>query len=91
MRPSGLARYGSNLPWRFVEVAPSPQPYQPTGHRRRALFSMQSYPSTDPHQQYDVMPDDQRFAMIRNRGSVEAGELIVVENFFEELKTKVGN
>ncbi len=53
---------------------------------------MQSYPSTDPHQQYDVMPDDQRFVMIRpqNIGS-EAVELIVVENWFEELKAKVGN
>jgi hypothetical protein len=29
--------------------------------------------------------------MTRNRNSVEAGELIVVENFFEELKAKVGN
>jgi len=29
--------------------------------------------------------------MIGNLGSDEAGELIVVENFFEELKAKVGN
>ena len=29
--------------------------------------------------------------MIRNRDAAEAGELIVVENFFEELKAKVGN
>jgi len=29
--------------------------------------------------------------MIRNIGEQEAGELIVVENFFEELKAKVGN
>jgi hypothetical protein len=28
--------------------------------------------------------------MIRNRGAEEVGELIVVENFFEELKAKVG-
>jgi hypothetical protein len=37
-----------------------------------------------------VSPDDQRFVMIRNRGAEEVGELIVVENFFEELKAKVG-
>ncbi len=43
------------------------------------------------HQQYDVTPDDQRFVMIRNLVADEAGELIVVENFFEELKAKVGN
>ncbi len=36
--------------------------------------------------------DDQRFVMIRNRGVSRAGgELIVVENFFEELKATVGN
>jgi len=29
--------------------------------------------------------------MIRNIGEQEVGELIVVENFFEELKAKVGN
>ncbi len=58
----------------------------------RALFSLvgirAGYRS---HPQYDVAPDDQRFVMIRNRGVEEAGELIVVENFFEELKAKVGN
>ncbi len=42
------------------------------------------------HQQYDVAPDGQRFVMIRNPRA-EEGELIVVENFFEELKAKVGN
>ena len=57
---------------------------------RRALFSTQGYRSTFVHQQYDVTPDDQRFVMIRNRVA-DAGELIVVENFFEELKAKVGN
>ena len=40
---------------------------------------------------YDVTLDDQRFVMIRNVGVEEAGELIVVANFFEELKAKVGN
>ena len=29
--------------------------------------------------------------MIRNPGDVEVGELIVVENFFDESKAKVGN
>ena len=29
--------------------------------------------------------------MIPNRGAEEARELILVENFFEELKAKVGN
>jgi hypothetical protein len=38
-----------------------------------------------------VTPDDQRFVMIRSLGAEEVDELIVVENFFEELKAKVGN
>ena len=58
---------------------------------RRVLFSVQGFRSATFHQQYDVTPDDQRFVMIRNLGGQEASELIVVENFFEELKAKVGN
>ena len=71
-----------------VEVLPGP--IFVTGERR-ALFSTQGFRSSRTHQQYDVMPDDQRFVMIRNLGGQEASELIVVENFFEELKAKVGN
>ena len=52
---------------------------------------MQGYRLSRLRQQYDVTPDDQRFVMIRLGGSGNAGELIVVENFFEELKAKVGN
>ncbi len=57
----------------------------------RVLFSVQGFRSNIFHQVYDVTPDDQRFVMIRNLGGQEASELIVVENFFEELKAKVGN
>ncbi len=58
---------------------------------RRVLFSAQGFRSNDVHQQYDVTLDGQRFVMIQNIGEQEATELIVVENFFEELKAKVGN
>ncbi len=58
---------------------------------QRVLFSVQGYRSAPVHQGYDVTPDDQRFVMIRNPAGEDAGELIVVENFFEELKAKVGN
>jgi Tol biopolymer transport system component len=40
---------------------------------------------------YDVTPDDQRFIMVRDVGRPEPVEVILVENFFEELKQKVGN
>ncbi len=55
---------------------------------RRVLFSMRPYRNVPGH--YDVTEDD-RFVMIRRRGAQTASELIVVENFFEELKAKVGN
>jgi serine/threonine-protein kinase len=60
--------------------------------RQRALFSTADYlVSTFVHQTYDVTPDDQRFVMVRDVESDYRGELIVVENFFEELKARVGN
>ncbi len=43
---------------------------------------------------YDVAPDDQRFLMARFAAGVESGDggrHILVQNFFEELKAKVGN
>jgi hypothetical protein len=58
---------------------------------RRALFSVQGFRSNAFHQRYDVTPDGQRFVMIRIVRGQEASELIVVENFFEELKARVGN
>ena len=61
---------------------------------QRALFSTNGYKVTPERRRgrrlYDVTADDERFVMIRLSGSGEAGELIVVENFFEELKAKVG-
>ena len=40
---------------------------------------------------YDVAPDDQRFIVMQGRTGGEASELIVVENWLEELKEKVRN
>ena len=61
---------------------------------RRVLFSIQGYGAPyNQHQLYDVTPDDQRFVMVR-RGGGEGNndtELIVVENFFEELRQRLGN
>ena len=56
----------------------------------RELFSTLGYYPFAVHPSYDVTADDQRFVMIREP-QAEAYELIVVENFFEELKAKVGN
>ncbi len=58
---------------------------------QRALFSTNVYRAAATQGNYGVTADAQRFVMIRLGGSGDAGELIVVENFFEELKAKVGN
>jgi hypothetical protein len=62
---------------------------------RRVLFTFPAgLPNYFPNARYDVSRDGQRFLTYRNAGAGEgadAGELIVVENFFEELKAKVGN
>jgi serine/threonine-protein kinase len=59
----------------------------------RELFSTRGYTTFAVHRTYDVTEDDQRFVMIRETMVEEGGatELIVVENFFEELKERVGN
>ncbi len=63
---------------------------------RRVLFPIRAgYVNSNNHRAYNVSPDDQRFLMVRFAGSGDEddapGALIVVENFFEELKAKVGN
>ena len=56
------------------------------------LFSMTDYLfGLGYHPQYDVSPDDQRFVMLRIDGEVGGSELILVQNFFEELRERVGN
>ena len=42
------------------------------------------------HRSYDVTAGDRRFVMIRRRETGEV-QLIVVENFFEELRRRMGN
>jgi serine/threonine-protein kinase len=49
----------------------------------RALFSMQGVTK------FDVAPDGQRFLLVRERGGSAPKRLFVVENFHEELKSRV--
>ena len=58
---------------------------------RRVLFPLTRF-SLDPgHQQYSVTPDDKRFLMIRATESDRSDHLVVVENFFEVLRTRMGH
>ncbi len=54
--------------------------------RQDVLFSMADYLTSDGSPMYDVSPDDQRFVMLRvGEMGTDNTELILVENFFEEL------
>ena len=55
---------------------------------RRALFPLTEY--REAPYAYDLSIDDSKFLMIRTRGGGEDPELIVVKNWFEELRNKVG-
>jgi serine/threonine-protein kinase len=57
----------------------------------RVLFSMRDYPSVQNHPNYDVGPNDQRFIMIQLEESDVESDVVMVLNWFEELKAKVGN
>ncbi len=59
--------------------------------QHRGLFSTSVFETFPVHRSYDVAADDQRFVMVRDLEDNDAGEIIVIENFFEELKAKVGN
>jgi serine/threonine-protein kinase len=56
--------------------------------RSRALFFAGAYFSFARVAQYAVAPDDRRFLMIRQVAGGAPEELIVVDNWFEELKAK---
>jgi serine/threonine-protein kinase len=58
------------------------------------LFDATPYIANEDHRWYDVSQDGQRFLMLRLFGvgqEADPSELIIVENWFEELKAKVGN
>ena len=60
--------------------------------QQEVLFSLANYLPGNGHPQYDVNPDDQRFVMFRF-GEPDDGnaELILVENWFEEMRRLVPN
>jgi serine/threonine-protein kinase len=56
---------------------------------RRTLFSTFGYETDPSHRTYDVSTDDERFVMIRYPRDETSGKLVLVENWFEELKERV--
>ena len=65
------------------------QPFAVT--RREVLFPAGNFYDDLYHPRYDLSPDDRRFVMIKRGGDLEGTELIMIENWIEELKAKVGN
>jgi len=66
----------------FVEMAPTPRVVS-----SRALFSVAAYQSGPG---FEVAPGDQQFLFVRRPATRAAGEIVLVQNFVEELKAKVG-
>ena len=61
---------------------------------RRVLFELgPEFVREMTYAGYDISPDDRRFLMVRNVGPQEetVRQLVLVENWFEELKELVGN
>jgi serine/threonine-protein kinase len=54
----------------------------------RALFSVRPFQSGVGIRFYDVGPNDERFVMLRLVTGADGGQIVVVENFFEELKQR---
>jgi len=71
----------------LVAVAITTNPTFSVG-RSTTLFAAGGFSSDELSVQYAVAPDDQRFLMIRPLVASGPDKLIVVENWFEELKTK---
>ena len=57
---------------------------------RRVLFDIPDYFISPNYSGYDVFPDDQSFLFAKTE-IVEDRSVVVVVNFFEELRAKVGN
>ena len=58
---------------------------------RRSLFDVLGYRTgVNAEPAYDLMPDDDRIAIIQRIGAGSGRELILVQNFFEELRERMG-
>ncbi len=58
--------------------------------RQTVLFAGGAFLIDQSHRAYDVSPDDTRFLMVRERGGGERTNLILVDNWFQELAGVVG-
>jgi hypothetical protein len=59
-----------------------------TATGQKVLFSAASFSFAGTYPTYDVAPDDRRFVMIRSVAPSVETELVLVQNWAEELKTR---
>ena len=52
---------------------------------QRVLFSVQQFASTGPVPAYSLSPDNQRFLALREGEAGQPGELVVAENWVQQL------
>lgn len=76
-------RSGGNL----VTVAVKTNPTFSAG-ATTVLFSAQGFNQNPNHRQYDVTADDKRFIFVRNMGGTSDRQLVLVDNWFTEVKKK---
>ena len=69
-----------------IEVRPGPTF---TVGEPKVLFPATSYNITPTYSLYDVAPDDRHFLMVRGVAAEAQTELILTENWFEELRARV--
>ena len=76
----------------LVAVQVSTDPALALG-QQEVLFSVAAYMQNTAYTLYDVTPDDQPFVMLRigDTENAVASELILVENWAEELTERAGN
>ncbi len=58
---------------------------------RDVLFSLDGFVVSGFHQVYDVHPNDEEFLMLMSGTAGGLSDIVVVQNFFEELKERVPN
>jgi hypothetical protein len=54
----------------------------------KTLFSTGQYITINPVPSFDVSPDDKRFLFLRETAPNERNELIVVQNWTEEMRSR---
>jgi hypothetical protein len=88
---SGGALFYRNGADELVAVEVTGDPSFSAG-QQDVLFSMADYLLGNGHSQFDVSPDDERFVMLRlgEEGDSDS-ELVLVQNWAEELRERTGN